>query len=101
MVLDAPFVVLGRIDSEDPGDLADVASSLIKRGFNVLVCTPMKQDEFEQGFSALVRLPVYVLYGEFNEKLIVGNNIQFGVRLGSANQHLVYRDGRKTPTPLG
>lgn len=89
-IFSAPFVFFGGIDCEDVDTISQSVSMLVKQGLHVVVCTSKSQQEFERGFPALVRLPIWVLYGEFNEKLVTQSNVQFGVQLGSANQYLVY-----------
>lgn len=83
-------IILGGLEwTEQPMEMIHLVVKAIERQMAVAIYTGMSQEQFEEDFSILTSLPIYVKFGSYKNELPPRYEAAFGVQLASENQYIV------------
>jgi hypothetical protein len=86
--LNSGIILSGLEWSEQKDDLINIVHIALDNNLKVMIYTHHNEDTFFTIVPGLKKLPIYVKFGFYNNKLIVDDNIQYGIKLATSNQYI-------------
>lgn len=82
------LILAGLEWSLQPEELRLLVNEALKNDLKVMVYTGMEEKEFDSKFPDLIKLPIYIKYGRYDEKYKIDDYYNYGIKLATSNQKI-------------
>lgn len=87
-------IILGGLEwTEQPENMLSLITWAIRENLKVIIYTSLTEEQFKRIPNVENRLfhgGFYVKYGAYDVTNVTNDNVHYGVKLASSNQHIVY-----------
>lgn len=86
------IILAGLEWSLQPEELKLLVYEALRNDLQVMIYTGMNEEDFDLQFADLIKLPIYVKYGRYDENYKDDNYYCYGIKLATSNQK-IYKKG--------